>query len=144
MEVIPTSQIKEGLCGGQQDTAKEMTQNSCCLKDINSNIPKNHELQSEVISEQHASPTLHQKPKSISFLQRIRKLRIRRNPSTASYDLGSELSNRSSIKEECLSENGDKFDGIDSGIASEAGDCPPSSTLSSCTNYTGIWLLVIS
>ena len=124
MEVDTSSFTNERLCGGennniQQDFASsKMLQNGNTDRDVsNENSPK---------------------PKSSSFFHRTLKsvLKIRRNPSTNSYDMDSGISMPSS-KEDCLSENEDKCDGVDSGIASEAGDCPPSSRLSSCTNFTG-------
>eukprot|EP00794_Sanderia_malayensis_P008895 gene8895-9846_t len=77
-----------------------------------------------------------------SFLRRKWRnvFKHRRSSSASSYDFGSDLSTRSSLKEECLSENEERSEGIDSGIASETGGrTTPTTTCSSlshCTNLT--------
>ena len=137
MEVLAVSHEREGLCGGENNCSKveghRRTKTTDCVK-ANENKDESEYSKGR---KSDTTAAVCGKSESLGFFRRTLKsvLKIERNNSTGSYDMEC-LSTRSSTKEGYFSENDDRYDGVDSGIASEASDGPASSRLSSCTNYT--------
>lgn len=138
MEILTASHEKEGLCGGtsscdnMEDNQSPATTNCLGADEVTT--------ESKYYKKEKKSETtaVFGKSEANGFFRRTLKsiLKIEKTKSTGSYDVDC-VSTRSSLKEE----SEDKSDGVDSGIASEAGDRAASSRLSSsrlssCTNYT--------
>ena len=118
---------------------------SNCADDINGNPSNSEPDLTEENAKNLSSEKVRHRP--TRFLQRTWQnvLGIRRSSSSSSsYDVDYDISTRSSMKEDCFSENEDRSDGIDSGIASEEGDRPASSTLFSCTNVIGDYYILLA
>lgn len=126
MEVSVGSRDKESFYGGENNNNHSGKESSLktteFILDETENDAEKKDVEPNIQSE------------SQSFLQRTWR-KIQRNASSRSYDMEC-ASIPSSSREECFSEADEKLDGVDSGIASEVGDGPLSSRLSSCTNYT--------
>ena len=142
MEVSIVKYEKEGLCGGENNNVK--TEEPFAVKTTDGIKSENESN----VGKKSGTTEVCDKSESHGFFRRTFKsvLKMQRNDSANSYDVDCD-STPSSIKEDYFSENEEKLDGVDSGIASEAGDGPLSSRLSSCTNYTSkepaIYVLLI-
>ena len=136
MEVVTANHGQDGLCGGNSIRTNEEdnltpTASSCVTTDETTD-------ESELYQAQKSEPAVVAgKSESLGFFRRTLRsvLKMERTSSKSSYDMEC-ASTQSSVKEGYFSENEDRSEGIDSGIASESGDGPASSRLSSCTYYT--------
>jgi len=136
MEAAVANHGQDGLCGGNSNLANEEdnltpTVSSCVTTDETTD-------ESKLYQAQKSEPAVVAgKSESLGFFRRTLRsvLKIERTNSKNSYEMEC-ASTQSTVKEGYFSENEERSDGIDSGIASESGDGPTSSRLSSCTYYT--------